>query len=805
MNALTGMRIIELAETPAGEYCGKLLADFGAELIKIERPGGSPTRSLARVGGVEPAVEASSLFAYLNTNKKSVALDLSSDAGVARLKSLLAGAAAVIDDRGADAANRLGLSPEAIASLYPDLVCCLITPFGREAPADWSSAKSLNVFHASGWGYHTPSNADPERPPLKGAGCYNADFEGGLDAAIATFACLFRREATGEGEFVDVSQQSALLSRIDSVLGLFLAGEDTPRRSRLAYDMPGPAASYACADGNVYLFMTSRAHWQGLCKLMGSPAWAEEYDQDWLEFGITDERVADFQRNFAEWIADKHKIAVSEEAQKLGVALVPLNSPADLLDSPQFQHRGFFQKLAHPVLGEALYPTVPYQLSATPARLTRPAPRLGEHTRELLSDAGAVGGSRRSPAAPRYRRTAARRRGGPLAGVRVVELTKVWAGPYAGKLLAFLGAEVIKVESHYNLDEMRAYGGGDIDNAPIFLSLNHEVLSAQFNLKGAEGVAKLKELIADSDIVINNLRHGALERMGLGYEQLRELRSDLISVSLKMYGNDGPLSYQTGYAPCFAALSGMSGLVGYEGEAPKNVNIRYGDATAGAAAALGALVALVHRERTGEGQFVDVSAVEAMTSLIGDTLLRYNLTGEAPGPDGNYHPDMAPHGCYRCRDDYWLSIAIASDAEWRTFCDLLGAVALAADGRFASLAGRQANRHELDAAIAGLTVGCDARQLAGQLRAAGLGAFVSADTLDLVEDQHLWQRGDFLKVAGSHGPRPITGPSWRMSRSPVLIERGAPLLGEDNAYVYGQLLGLSEAEREALRSRDVMT
>lgn len=804
MGALTGVRVIELAETPAGEYCGKLLSDLGADVIKIERPGtGSPTRHLAPVEGIGEPNEASSLFAYLNTNKKSVELDLASADGVERLKQLLAGAAAVIDDRDPREAARLGLTPETIGEAYPQLVCCLITPLGLEAPDEWLCAKSLNIYHASGWGYHTPSGVDPSRAPLKGPGCYVANFEGGLDAAIAVIACLYRLVHTGQGEFVDISQQAALLSRIDSVFGLFLAGEDTPRRDRHAYDMPGPSASFACADGNVYLFITARAHWKGLMTLMGEPDWASDYAEDWLEFGLTDERIATFRRHFAQWAADKTKLEASDAAQALGIPLVPLNSADDLPKSPQFQHRGFFQKLTHPVFGEADYPTVPYLLSATPVKQESPAPLLGQHTDEVLGETGERTGV---PASVRTDLPAPLRdRGGPLAGVRVLELTKVWAGPYAGKLLAFLGAEVIKVESHYNIDEMRAYGGTDINNAPIFLSLNQEVLSAQFNLKADKGVELLKELISRSDIVLNNLRHGALERMGLGYEGMRKLKSDIISVSLKMNGNEGPLAYQTGFAPCFAALSGISGLVGYEGEPPANVNIRYGDSTVGAAVALGALAALVHREMTGEGQFVDVSAVEAMTAMIGDSLLRYSLTGEVPVADGNYHPDMAPHGCYPCLDERWISIAIASDEEWQRLCTLLGADALASDPRFASLAGRQRNRHELDAALSDVTRTQDSKALAAQLRAAGIGAANSIDTLDLVSDPHLWARGDLIEVMGSHGPRPIVGAPWKMTRSPVVLERGSPLLGEHNAHVYNSLLGLSQAEFEALQEADVVT
>src|SRR5262249_196098 len=154
--------------------------------------------------------------------------------------------------------------------------------------------------------------------------------------------------------------------------------------------------------------------------------------------------------------------------------------------------------------------------------------------------------------------------------------TKVWAGPYAGKLLGFLGAEVIKIESNNNLDELRAYGGVDINNAPYFLSVNQEVLSVQLNMKSPEGMQQLRDLIAKSDIVINNLRPGAMERSALGYEDLKKIKPDIISVSIKMYGNEGPLGYQTGYAPSFAALGGLNNLVGYEGEAPGGINMRYG-------------------------------------------------------------------------------------------------------------------------------------------------------------------------------------------------------------------------------------
>ncbi len=396
-------------------------------------------------------------------------------------------------------------------------------------------------------------------------------------------------------------------------------------------------------------------------------------------------------------------------------------------------------------------------------------------------------------------------RGGPLAGIRVLEITKVWAGPYAGKLLAHLGAEVIKVESATNLDEMRAYGGVDIDSAPYFLSINQEILSVQVNMKTGEGLDLLHRMVAESDIVIDNIRPGAMERSHLFYDDLRQIRPDLIQLSIKMWGNDGPLGYQSGYAPSFAALSGLTALVGHEGEVPRGMNIRYGDSTVGACAALAILAALHYRERTGEGQYIDLSAVETMTSLVGDSLFAWSVTGDVPEADGNYHPEMAPHGAYPCADGEWLSIAVADDGEWRALCDVLDSASLASDDRFATLADRLANRHALDTALGIITAFHDASTMGDRLRTAGVPAFRSQSSLDLCSDDHLWGREAYRMVSDHrHGSRPIIGPSWRMTPDPAKVERGAPLLGEHNDYVYRELLGLSEEELADMVARKIV-
>ncbi len=790
MSALTGIRVVELAESVAGEYCGKLLADFGAEVIKVEAPGcGSPTRAMAPIlgGDVDDAgYEGSALFAYLNTNKQSVVLDPGSAADDELLHQIIGAADAVIEDAAIE--DRTGSANHATWSQrHPNVVFCSITPFGKGAAAEFENAKSINVFHASGWGYHTPSHADSDRPPLQGPGRFLADYEAGLDAALCIASSLFGRLHTGQGESIDISEHAVLVSRADCILGRFITGEVTAEGTRDDYDQAGPAAFFACADGFVYLYMTSRAHWLGLKNLMGHPDWLDAFEDDWLEFSVTAEKVAAFRRGFAAWVRDLAKESAADQAQRLGVPLVPVNVATDLHHSPQYRHRGFFQNVSHPVLGQAAYPTVPYALSASPAKIASAAPTLGQHTAAILDR---LDTPRAAPVAKSAQLKPPKDpRGGPLEGVRVVELTKVWAGPFAGKLLAMLGAEVIKIETASNPEEMRAYGGTDVNHAPYFLSINPEILSVDLDIKSTEDMARLRELIARSDIVINNLRPGAMERQGLAYEQLKAIKPDIISVSIKMWGNDGPLGHQTGYAPCFAALAGLASLVGYPGGPPLGTSMRYGDSTVGAAAAYAAVVALLHRELSGAGQFVDVSAVETLSSMMGDCLLEQSLTGKGLGPGGNRHPDMCPHGCYPCSDGSWVAVAVANDEEWRRLCEVLDAAALASDPRYATMDGRQHHAEALDADLARLTPKHDAEELAHRLRAAGVPASKSANAIDVIADQRLWDR-ELYRFVTDHreGQRPVLGPSWRM-RFPARIARGAPDLGEDTEYVLRDILG----------------
>lgn len=363
--ALNGLTLIEIAERPAGEYTAKLLADLGATVIKVERPGGAPTRHMGPFHKGE-----STLFDYLNTNKKSVVLNLSDSADRAMLHSLLSRAHALIDDHDEVWGEARALTSIAVADAHPHLVHCIVTPFGQGAPAEWQNARPINVINAGGWAYHSPSETPPDKPPLKGAGRFLSDYEAGIDAATCLLASLLRQRRTGKGQFIDISEVQVQINRNDAVLGRMLAGDVDPSADRGAYDMGGPGTSFPCSDGHIFLFITTKAHWQALVELMGAPDWAKAFPEDWLEFHCTRDRVADFRARFAEWSVKQEKVATSEAAQKRGLAIVPVNTAADLPLNPQFIHRGFFQTIQHPVFGPVAYPTAPYRMSATPVTIT---------------------------------------------------------------------------------------------------------------------------------------------------------------------------------------------------------------------------------------------------------------------------------------------------------------------------------------------------------------------------------------------------------------------------------------------------
>jgi benzylsuccinate CoA-transferase BbsF subunit len=398
-----------------------------------------------------------------------------------------------------------------------------------------------------------------------------------------------------------------------------------------------------------------------------------------------------------------------------------------------------------------------------------------------------------------------------LEGVRIADFCWLWAGSYATGLLAFLGAEVIKIESMARVDPSRmmtltigrAFEG--VDHSPVFNSINLNKLSVKLNLKQPRGVELAKKIIQISDVVSQNMRPGAMEKMGLGYQVLREIKPDIIMLSSSSFGAEGPFKRYGGYAPSFAAYSGLAHLTGYS-DGPPNPMTGSTDLMSAATAAFAILAALNHRQLTGQGQHIDLSSVESLAVFTGNALMDYIMNGRVQSRKGNHDDIMAPHNCYRCRgDDKWVSIAISTEDEWQAFCEVMGNPEWTRDEKFADAYSRWKNQDELDRLVTEWTVNYTHYQVTEMLQSVGIAAIPSFSNQEIFSDPHFKERK--LAVEVEHpvmGKQVVLGPPWRLSETPARVTRSSPVLGEHDEYVFGELLGIPATEIKQLIEEQVI-
>ncbi|MBI4308691.1 MAG: CoA transferase [Chloroflexi bacterium] len=385
----------------------------------------------------------------------------------------------------------------------------------------------------------------------------------------------------------------------------------------------------------------------------------------------------------------------------------------------------------------------------------------------------------------------------PLHGVRVADFTWALAGPYATMLLAFLGAEVIKIESSVRLDLSRrmymAPGAKpeEINKATSFSDFNHNKLGITLNLQQPHAIDLVRQIISVSDVVVDNFSPGVMERLGLGYPTLRSLRPDIVMVSSSAMGGTGPESSYVGYAPTFNSLSGVGFLTGYPDRPPGEIRTGV-DLRVGATIAFAVLVAVNCRLRTGRGQYVDVSAREAMSALVGDSFLEYTIGHRVPVRDGNRDRIMAPHGCYRCKgEDKWVTIAVGTEEEWAAFCRAIGGPPWTRNSKFQDQHSRWLHQEEMDKHVEAWTSGRSPYEVTALLQREGVAAFPSMSSEDLYKDPHLREREAYGEVTHPEiGRRIVFRPPFRLPKTPARITTAGPLLGEHSSYVFSELLGL---------------
>src|SRR5579884_334764 len=783
--ALAGYRVLDLCE-PWGQYCGKLLADLGADLIKVEPPDGDPARALGPFKDDRTHLEGSLFFTYYNTNKRSLALDLERAEGRAVLARLLDGADVLLETFAPARAAALGLDYPTLRARYPRLVVTALSGFGPDGPAADQRATAPVVFARSGL---MQIIGPPEGPPAAAPGQLAFDLAA-VDAAIGTLGALFARRRSGRGQRVEVAALEVLAAQIVPRL----PGQWVPRRFGHLNPQLAPSGTYACRDGDVELNIVMPAQWEGLKELLGRPPELERPEWQRREGRTPDlDAIAPI---VAAALRDRPRAEVVEQAHRLRVPCLPVNSLADFAADAHVAARGFFVPAEHPYLGPHRLPGAPYHFSEAGWALRRPAPTLGQHTAEILAEERApVPDGPPAPAASAEP---------PLAGVRVLAFSTAFAGPTASRYLADLGAEVIKVESRRRPDNTRGFGGPYVEPsgasvAPGFVHFNRNKRGVAVDLSQERGRELVRRLVRTADVVTENFSLRVMQGWGFDYDGLRALRPDIILLDMQGLGRTGPLRDYVTYGSLLHAYSGLTSLWGYS-------HGSFVDYIAAEHAVVAVLAALLYRERTGRGLHIDLAQLETAAAMLGTAYLDYLVNGHVPAALGNRSPYHAPSGCYPCRgEDAWCVIDVTSDDEWQRFGAALGRPAWAADPAYATRAGRLAAAAALDAHVAAWTRTLSPGAVEARLQAAGVPAAMVRAAHEVPADPHLRARGFFRTIdQPALGPLDYPGLTIHLSDTPGAIRRHAPTLGQDNAYVFGDLLGLSPAEIAQLTEDGVL-
>ncbi len=799
--ALAGIRVIELGGGVSAPFCGKLFADYGAEVIKVEpRDGGDPARSWGPFPGDTADVEKSGVFHFLNTNKKSVTLDTTDAADRERIAALVASADVLIENNTPRQMRDWSLDYATLSQSNPALVMVSITPYGQTGPyANWRGT-DLNAYHLTG--ASSRYCGLPGEAPLE-HGTFAADYFGAVSGASWGMAAVYGRKNTGVGQHVDVSSAEAIAAAFVGGQNIGGYAQDGKFEKRTGVGMPlgAPATIIPCKDGHVWMLALEPGQWNGIAKVMGDPEWMQtEMFQDMFSRAQNADLIYPL---IEEWTMEHGKHEIMEQCQAAGAPVSAVFTVAEAADHPHLQERGYIVEVEHDDLGTLRMLGAPFKLSQTPGGPRTAAPKLGADNDEVLGSLAAV--AKPASAAP----VAGAR---PLSGIRVANFGWVWAGPVVGQTLNFLGAEVYKVESNVRVDMTRTlppFGGGE--SGPNRSLSNHACWagngSVSIDFKTEEGLELARELIKESDVVIENFGPGVMDKIGVGYEEMKKHKPDLVMLSMQGAGAYGPLMNTRTYGLSLTSLTGLDSLVGYVDGPPLPVENAYSDPFTGIFGAFAVVTALQHRDKTGEGQYIDFSQQEAVMQMVGPAYMDYAMNQRVAGPKGNRHPlgIAAPHGVFRCAgDDRWISIAIESEAEWAALVDAMGDPDWANSPEFASLEGRLDNIEMLHEQLDRFTSEHDDRQLTERLQTAGIAAAPVLNVADLLDDPHYKARGTFIEVDHPLGfSETIYGSYVKLSHSPVDVRPG-PVIGQDNEHVFKDILGLSPDRYDDLVSRKVI-
>lgn len=796
---LAGVTVLDLSQDIAGAYATKLLAELGADVLMLEPAGGSSLRRAPPWARVRADAEGSLLFQYLGASKRSALLDPTREPGRSTFLGLVARADVLVEDMPRGTLASWGLGYETLSRRNPRLILTSVTPFGQDGPYRDFKGTDLVSLALSGLLYIT---GNPDREPLRLGGS-QPRYLAGLWGAWGTLLALLARDRAGQGQQVDVSVLESLVQALDFTTPLYSYEGVVRQRTGSRHPLAAPFTVLRCQDGFITIAAAGPQQWEDLCNLMERP---DLLADPRMATGRTRGAIAaEVERELERWFTRHTKMELLPLLQSLRIPAGPCLSTQELLADPQLQQREFFRRVEHPRLGALALLGPPYRFSQAETRVAR-APLLGEHSAALPRESASTGPApAEASVAPPGVTT--------LRGLRVLDLSHVWAGPALGQYLGDHGAQIIKVEACQHPDSIRHgyYPGGTPGERPynrsgFFHKFNRNKLAITLDLTRPEGARLLRRLVRLADVLIENFTPRVMGNWGLDYEALRRERPDLIMISLSGFGGSGPYRDYSAFGHVVEALSGLTSLTGYGDGVPVRAPIAYGDPVAAVYGALAVLAAYRHRQASGRGQWIDLSEREAVARLIGEALLDTMVNGAVPGPLGNHDLEMAPQGVYPCRgEDHWVALSVQDDDAWQRLCSLLGWERFAADTGLRTAAGRRRRHDELDAALAAWTRPRDHYEAQTLLQAQGIAAGAVVNAAELHRDPHLAARGLFQTVEqpGS-GSFPHPSPAPRLSATPGATRLPAPGLGEHNSQVLCQLLGLTAQEYRALETERVV-
>ncbi|GAA4699366.1 CoA transferase [Pseudonocardia yuanmonensis] len=788
---LAGLRVLEAGDTLAAAYAGRLLADLGAEVVLLEPPQGHPFRTLGPFAKSVPDAERSASFAYFHAGKRSVTAD---DAAV----RALAARADVLIRSTRDGADWIGDDLVAeIEAARPALVVVDVSTFGRTHRDGPHPTTDLLALAAGGLlSINSTTLRGPDPLPLRYRGEL-ASVHAACGAVLSLLGALVERRRSGLGQRLDVSLQASVASVLATAMSRYhYTGELPVRQGNRSV---GPWGFYPCRDGTVLMQITRDEEFRRLVTMLGDPDWGS------LEIFETtagrDENADVLDVFVGEHLAEFTLAEFLELAHTHRIAAAPIHGARDILEWDHLAARGSLPPAAlGGAPGESLpVPGRPWRVNGTAPPPRDPAPARGE-----ADAAGLWSGPTAHPAGSG---TPAER---PLEGVRVIDLTWVWAGPFAAMQLAHLGADVVRVETGTRLETTRGlgpYADGivGVDRSGYFNQYNQGKRGVALNLKTARGMELLRGLIATADVVIDNMSAGALARMGLPYETLKEINPRIVAVSMTGFGESGPYRDRTAYGSLIDALSGIASSNGDVRGGPTDLVMSLPDPMAGITTAIATVAALYQARASGEGVRVETAMFEACLAAFPWPVLFAGATGGEVPVIGNRDELACPHGTFRCAgDDEWVAIACEDDDRFAALAVVLGAPELADDPRFATLAARRVHEDELEALVTAWTSQRTAAEAAGALQAKGVGAEAVARVDEVYRSPVLAARGFFPEtVHAVIGPRRLPSVGWVASRSAMGPQGAAPALGQHTREVLTEILGLSAAELDALEKEGV--